>query len=143
VVQSNFLRELLDQGPALVSTGEALYEKACLSCHQPGGKGLPKVYPPLLGSKRVNGEETKLIKIVLHGLTGPIDVAGEQYGAGTQSIPMPSMGGMSDQEIAEVLTYIRKEFGNGSPAVVPETVAKTREEFSGRTKPWTTQELDD
>ena len=143
VVQSNFLRELLDQGPALVSTGEALYEKACLSCHQPGGKGLPKVYPPLLGSKRVTGEETKLIKIVLHGLTGPIDVAGEQYGAGTQSIPMPSMGGMSDREIAEVLTYIRKEFGNGSPAIAPEAVAKTREAFSGRTKPWTTQELDD
>lgn len=142
-VQENFLRELLDQGPAVVSAGEALYEKACLACHQPGGKGLPGVYPPLLGSKRVTGDETKLIKIVINGLTGPLDVAGEQYGAGTQSIPMPPMGGMSDQEIADVLTYIRKEFGNGSPAVAPEMVAKTRAEVSGRTKPWTARDLDD
>jgi putative membrane-bound dehydrogenase-like protein len=140
-VQRNFLQELLDQGSPLLSTGEALYEKACLTCHQPGGKGLPKVYPPLLGSKRVSGEETELIKIVLHGLTGPIDVAGEQYGAGTQSIPMPPMGGMSDEEIAEVLTYIRKAFGNGSSAIAPEMVAKTRKEFSGRTQPWTIEEL--
>ncbi|MBD3628623.1 MAG: DUF1080 domain-containing protein [Cyclobacterium sp.] len=142
-IQENFLRDLLDQGPAIVSSGEAVYEKACLSCHQPGGKGLPKVYPPLLGSKRVSGDETKLIKIVLNGLTGPIDVAGEQYGAGTQSIPMPPMAGMSDQEIADVLTYIRREFGNGSSAVAPETVTKTRAEVSGRTKPWTARELDD
>ncbi|SHM79513.1 putative membrane-bound dehydrogenase domain-containing protein [Cyclobacterium lianum] len=142
-VQNNFLRELLDQGPAIVSIGEALYEKACQSCHQPGGKGLPDVYPPLMGSKRVTGDETKLIKIVLHGLTGPIDVAGEQYGAGTQSIPMPPMGGMSDQEIADVLTYIRKEFGDGSAEVAPETVTKTRAEVSGRTKPWTARELDE
>ncbi|WP_375583253.1 PVC-type heme-binding CxxCH protein [Cyclobacterium xiamenense] len=142
-VQESFLQELLDQGPAVVTAGEALYEKACLTCHQAGGKGLPGVYPPLLGSKRVTGDETKLIKILLNGLTGPLDVAGEQYGAGTQSIPMPPMGGMSDQEIADVLTYVRKEFGNGSTAVTAETVAKTREEVSGRTKAWTIRELDE
>ena len=142
-IQRNFLQELLDEGPAVVSAGEELYERACLACHQPGGKGLPKVYPPLIKSQWVTGDETKLIQIVLHGLTGPLDVAGEQYGAGTQSVPMPSMGGMSDEEIAQVLTYIRKEFGNGAPEVTPETVAKTRAEFSGRTNPWTVEELDD
>ena len=140
-VQQNFLQELLDQGPPVVSAGEALYDKACLACHQPEGKGLPGVYPPLVGSSWVSGEETRLIKIVLHGLTGPIDVAGEQYGAGTQSIPMPPMSGMSDQEIAEVLTYIRQQFGDGAPSVAPEKVAKIRTEFSGRTSPWTAQEL--
>lgn len=142
-VQKKFLRELLDQGPLVVSSGETVYEKACLACHQPGGNGLSGVYPPLLGSKWVTGEETRLIKIVLHGLTGPIDVAGERYGAGTQSIPMPPMGGMSDLEIAQVLTYIRKEFGDGASAVVAESVAKTRAEESGRTKPWTAWELGD
>jgi putative membrane-bound dehydrogenase-like protein len=140
-VQRNFLQDLLDQGPAMVSAGKALYEKACLTCHQPGGKGLPGVYPPLIGSNWVRGEERRLIKIVLHGLTSPIDVAGEQYGAGTQSVPMPPMSGMSDQEIAQVLTYIRKEFGNGAPAVAPEKVAETRAEFSARTSPWTAEEL--
>jgi len=140
-LQKNFLQELLDQGPPVVSPGEAVYQKACLACHQPDGKGLPGVYPPLAGSNWVNGEETRLIKIVLHGLTGPVDVAGEQYGAGTQSIPMPPMGGMDDREIAEVLTYIRKEFGDEVPAVSPETVAETRAAFSQRTTPWTAREL--
>jgi hypothetical protein len=56
----------------------------------------------------VKGDEKRLIKIVLNGLTGPIDVAGEKYGAGTQSVPMPGMGGMSNEEIALVDRLLHK-----------------------------------
>lgn len=139
--QEDYLRQLLEEGPKLPSAGEELYQQACLACHQPGGKGLPGVYPPLLGSEWVGGDERRLIKIVLNGLAGPIDVAGERYGAGTQSIPMPGMSGMSNEAIAEVLSYIRYEFGDGSSAVDPATVQSVRTELGGRTEPWTIETL--
>jgi putative membrane-bound dehydrogenase-like protein len=140
-LQDTYLRQLLESGPELPSAGEAVFQNACIACHQPGGKGLPGVYPPLLGSEFVKGDEKRLIKIVLNGLTGPVDVAGEKYGAGTQSVPMPGMSGMSNEEIAEVLSYIRKEFGDGAPAVDPATIESVRSELGGRTEPWTIETL--
>jgi mono/diheme cytochrome c family protein len=124
-----------------ISQGESIYQMACLACHQPEGKGLPGVYPPLVGSDWVRGDESRLIKIILNGLTGPIDVAGDKYGAGTQSIPMPAMAGMSDEDIAAVLSFVREEFGGGASAVSPHAVSQVRSEVADRTIPWTVEEL--
>jgi mono/diheme cytochrome c family protein len=113
---------------------------ACLPCHQPEGKGLPGVYPPLTGSEWVRGDTTRLIKIVLHGLTGKLNVAGQDFG-GPNAVPMPSFGGLTDEQIADVLTFVRKEFGaNASPVSVDE-VKKLRAAIADRVKPWTAQEL--
>lgn len=139
--ERTYLKDLLAEGPKEISKGESIYQMACLACHQPEGKGLAGVYPPLDGSAWVKGDEQRLIKIVLNGLTGPVDVAGEKYGAGTQSVPMPAMGGMSDEDIASVLSYIRQEFGAGASAVSSETVGQVRSEVSGRSEPWTAKEL--
>ena len=68
---------------------------ACLPCHQPEGKGLPGVYPPLAGSDWVRGDASRLIKILLHGLGGPITVAEQTFGHRPDSITMPSLTGSS------------------------------------------------
>ena len=70
------------------------------------------MYPPLVDSEWVSGDSERLVKVILHGLTGPISVAGKKYGTGN-AVPMPAMGGLSDAQIAAVLSYIRKEFGQG------------------------------
>ncbi|WP_128546359.1 PVC-type heme-binding CxxCH protein [Larkinella soli] len=100
-------------------------EGYCITCHQPDGKGLPASgFPPLSGVKWVQGNEERLIKIVLKGLLGPIEVNGVKYPG---QVPMTPYGGLlNDKEVAAVLTYIRNAFGNQAPAVTPEQVKKVR-----------------
>ncbi|MGI9242638.1 MAG: PVC-type heme-binding CxxCH protein [Verrucomicrobiales bacterium] len=143
-VQQDYLRGLLAERPKTPSPGEMVYEMACLTCHQPEGRGLPGVYPPLAGSEWVrDGDDSSLIKIVLHGLRGPITVAGEPYGHLPQSVPMPPMGGLTDQQIADVLTLIRTTYGPGGSEVSPSDVKAVRTANSGRDSPWTADELEE
>lgn len=126
----------------LVLKGAAIYRSLCSSCHGADAKGLEsQIAPPLMGSKRLAGEKSTAIRILLHGLTGPID---------KKSYPgnlMPAMGANSDQWIAEVLSFARFEFGraprNGpSPFISPAEVAKVRSESEDRKISWTAEELD-
>jgi len=135
-----YLRELAGPPGQPRHPGLDTYEMACLPCHQPEGRGLPGMYPPLADSEWVRGNPDTLIRIVLHGLSGPIRVANSNYG-GPDSIPMPGMAGMSDTQIADVLSYIRHEFGNRSNPVTPEAVARVRTDTVNRTEPWTASEL--
>jgi mono/diheme cytochrome c family protein len=139
--QETYLKELLGTLPKQPSAGEALYEMACLTCHQPGGRGLPGVYPPLAGSEWLRGEKQALIKIVLHGLTGPVTVAGQSFGGGPASVPMPAMGGLTDSQIADVLTFVRGAYGQGAPPVTADDVQSIRAATADRTAPWTALEL--
>jgi mono/diheme cytochrome c family protein len=139
--QMAYLKNIAGAPPAIVSPGLAVYEAACLACHQPGGKGLAGVYPPLAGSDWVKGDAARLIKILLHGLSGPLRVGGQLYG-GENAVPMPGMAGLSDEQIAEVLSYIRAEFGGGTPAVSASEVRAVREATGSRDKPWTVAELE-
>ena len=139
--RGEFFAQLLAESPQPSPLGERIYEKACLACHQPEGKGLPGVYPPLVGSDWVSGDSDRLIKIVLHGLKGEIDVAGERYGAGPLSVPMPAMGGLDNGEIAELLTWMRTEYGGGASPIGAERVSEMRRAHSERTEPWTVEEL--
>ncbi len=139
--QSQYLKNLLGNPRKPPTSGQSLYEMACLPCHQPEGKGLPGVYPPLLGSDRVRGDTTRLIRILLHGLSGPISVAGQDFG-GPNSVPMPAMGGLTDEQIADVLTYVRDAFGSGSPSVSNDSVKRIRAQMAARETPWTAAELD-
>lgn len=139
--QSDYLKDLLGKPPKPPSPGELVYEMACLPCHQPGGKGLPGVYPPLAGSEWVRGDVSRMIRIVLHGLQGPITVAGQAYG-GPGAVAMPSMGGLSDEQIADVLTFVRGTFGPGAGAVRPGDVQAVRAAHGQREMPWTVEELE-
>jgi mono/diheme cytochrome c family protein len=140
--QTGYFRKLAEEEPEPPSPGAQLYETACMTCHQPEGKGLPGVYPALAGSGRVSGADPEsLIKIVLHGLAGPLAVGGQTFGNQPNSVPMPPMGGLSDQQIADVLTFVRKSYGKNASGVAPEDVASVRSANRDRATPWTAPEL--
>jgi mono/diheme cytochrome c family protein len=134
--QAAYLKKVVSSGPAVISPGQAIYEALCLNCHQAAGQGLTGVYPPLAKSDGVAGDVQTLIKITMHGLVGPTKVQGKDYGL----VPMPPMG-LDDQQLADVLTYVRNAFGNKAPAVKVEDVKAVREATKGRTAPWTAAEL--
>ena len=111
----------------LFTKGREIFSKEgyCITCHQADGKGLPgSGFPPLAGAKWVTGNEDRLIKIVLKGMMGPLEVDGQKYSG---QVPMTPYGGLlNDKEIASVLTYVRNSFGNKAPAVSPEKVKQVR-----------------
>lgn len=97
----------------------------CTTCHQKDGNGLPEAqFPPLAGSEWVQGSEDRLIRLTLHGITGPIEVKGVKYPG---AVPMTPFKFLSDAEVADVLTYVRNSFGNKADPVSPQTVKKVRE----------------
>jgi glucose/arabinose dehydrogenase len=134
-----------------VLDGAATYRSLCATCHGPDGKGLPSKVAPPLGENFMRFMEKKdgQIKILLHGLTGPVDGI-------TYPDIMPPMGANSDEWIASVLSYVRYDlvlsrqaFPGPIPAeylpsilVKPEEVKQAREQTAGRTKAWTWMELD-
>jgi len=116
--------------------GLAVYSRTCIACHQANGMGLPPVFPPLANSSVVVGDATLPIKFILHGLMGPLTVGGTTYNS-----MMPAVAGVNDQEIADVLTYVRQSFGNQGTLVTPDQVKAVRDANASRTTPWTTAEL--
>lgn len=112
--------------------GGAIYAAMCAGCHQATGQGLPGVFPPLAGSEWVVGKAGTAAAIVLHGISGPIQVKGQDFN-GT----MPAFAGsLDDAEIAAVLSHVRRQWGNAAAPVTPEAVADTRAHHADRTTPF-------
>lgn len=105
---------------AAIARGKTVYENTCLACHQPDGSGVPNMNPPLVKTKWVLGDKKALAKIVLKGLQGgEIEIDGDKF-----HNPMPPLETvLTDQEIADVLTYVRNNFGNKASLV---TVAEVK-----------------
>lgn len=124
-----------------IVAGKKLFA-TCAACHQANGQGVPSVYPPLADSEWVTGSEERLVRILLHGLNGPVTVKGNSYNG---AMPAFGPGGgynWSDEKISYVLTYIRQEWGNKAPAITPEKVKEIRTGgAAGRAKPWSAEEL--
>ena len=116
--------------------GAAVYARTCIACHQPTGMGLPPVFPPIANAPIAVGNPELPIKFILQGLMGPITVNGMTYNS-----MMPPVPGVSDAEIADVLTYVRQSFGNQGNPVSADQVKAVRAATAGRTAPWTTAEL--
>ncbi len=121
--------------------GRQKYLVSCAGCHGSNGKGASRMGPPLAGSEWVLGDEIRLSLILLHGIEGPIEVAGKKYDAPEILPVMPSHSTMTDGDIAAILTYIRNEWGNQAPPVTGRTVATTRHTSQGRVYPWSAAEL--
>jgi mono/diheme cytochrome c family protein len=102
-------------------SGALTFKKFCASCHQSNGGGVPGMYPPIIETEMVNGDKQELIKIIIHGMSGEIEVKGEIY-----NDVMPSHSHLTDKQIADLLTYIRGNFGNSSGAITEEEVKKVR-----------------
>ncbi|MCW3110767.1 MAG: cytochrome [Segetibacter sp.] len=101
-----------------IKRGEKVFQSTCIACHQKDGGGVPRLNPPLIKTTYVLGDRTKLIQIVLKGLDEPIQVEGEDY-----TNAMPAQAQLSDQQVADVLTYVRNSFGNKASAV---TIAQVK-----------------
>jgi glucose/arabinose dehydrogenase/mono/diheme cytochrome c family protein len=126
----------------LFMKGKAIYVRDgfCNTCHQSDGKGLTSSgFPPIAGTKWVTGSEERLIKLVLKGLYGPIEVLDKKYPG---QVPMTPFAGMlNDEEVAAVLTYVRNSFGNKASAVSPEKVKSTRASIKDKTGFYSPEEL--
>ncbi|MDH4298696.1 MAG: cytochrome c, partial [Cyclobacteriaceae bacterium] len=135
----------------MITDGAAIFRSLCSTCHGVEGKGVPtNLAPPLAGNfRRYVRNKDAMIRILLNGLTGPVD--GKTYPEN-----MTAMGMNDDQWIASVLSYLRYDIGlseRRSPGsiseefanrmlVMPEEVKKIREQSTGRTTPWTWEQLD-
>ena len=118
--------------------GEAVYARTCAACHQSGGTGVDGAFPPLDGNARIGGNPEALVKIVLHGLTGPVEVPGK---LAVNSL-MPPAAGLSDAEIADVLTFVRHAWSNDAAGVKDAEVSKIRAATKDRQTPWTAADLE-
>ncbi|MCW2118246.1 cytochrome c [Flavobacterium sp. 7A] len=103
-----------------VSKGKLMYNKVCMSCHQMNGAGIPGAFPPLAKSDYLNADVDRAIKQVLKGSLGAITVNGKKY-----TTPMPKQD-LTDQQVADVLTYVYASWGNNKSVVTPEMVKKIR-----------------
>ena len=130
------VKPLTNEEQALFDNGRQTFAGLCAACHQTTGKGLDGLAPPLADSEWVNGDPERIVKVVMHGLRGPIKVKGNNY-----SYDMPAAGFLSDEQIAGVLTYIRREWDHESAPVPLDLVKKVRAETKGRTDAWTEAEL--
>lgn len=105
---------------ASITRGKQVYTEQCLACHQADAMGVQGMNPPLVKTKFVLGDKKTLVKIVLNGMQG-VAVEGEDYHG-----VMAPHGDLTDQQIADVLTYVRNSFGNKAKAVTPAEVKAIR-----------------
>ena len=103
--------------------GKRVYMQTCFVCHQPTGLGLPGVFPPLAKSDYLMADKERSIRIAMKGMTGPVTVNGTVYNSSMPEFPL------NDEQIADVLTYVRNDFGNEGEAVSISEVKRIRNEF--------------
>lgn len=127
---------LTESQQALYEKGKLVYSSICAACHQQSGAGLDGLAPPLLDSEWVLGPADRSIRILLHGVSGPLPV-----GNTTWRLDMPPVPGMTDEDIAGVLTYTRREWEHAASPVSPDEVAKVRAATKDRVLAWTAEEL--
>jgi mono/diheme cytochrome c family protein len=132
-----------NEGPIAEMTsaerGKKIFSANCAVCHQPSGVGAPvQGYPPLAGSEYVNGGTRRLGMIVLKGLQGPLTVKGQTFGS---AVMQPWDKTLTDAKIADVLTFIRQEWGNKGGPVTPEGIAALRKELASHPDSFTEPDL--
>jgi mono/diheme cytochrome c family protein len=113
----------------LFNAGRDIYHNLCVACHQPDGRGREKLAPSLLGSEFALGPPPVPVRVLINGKEGAVGL-------------MPPLGSvLSDEQIAAVLTYIRREWGQAGSPIDPALVTSIRPLTVGRTRPWTAEEL--
>ena len=103
--------------------GKAAYLANCAACHQPKGTGMPGAFPPLAASDFLSPPYKKAIEIVLKGQSGPLVVNGKEY-----NNVMPAMSHLSDEDLANIFTYVVNSWSNPGGKVTADFVASIRKE---------------
>lgn len=123
--------------PNAAIDGATVYSGNCAACHQSNGAGLPGVFPPLAGSEWVLAADSSIpVQILLHGLSGPLQVGGTSY-----SGVMPAFGQLQDGELAAVLSYLRASWGNNASPVTVDDIATARKASEYQSGAWTEERL--
>lgn len=130
------VRELNDEEKVLFASGKQLYGLTCGACHQAHGFGMAGMAPPLADSEWVAASDERLIRIVLQGVGGPITVLGQKF-----NMDMPGHGTFTDEQVAAVLTYIRREWDHTYDPISTKRVAEVRKATAGREEAWTADAL--
>lgn len=125
-------RAVADTGPLVFEPdplkGEKLFVTNCATCHQPTGLGIAGAFPPLVKSPWVAGNEERLIKLIIAGLAGEVEVMGAKYNGA-----MPNVGvGLKDAQVAHIATYVRQAWGNNAGPVMDTKVAELRKVIGTR-----------
>lgn len=123
--------KVVDAGAAAKADGKQIYQGNCAACHQATGLGIAGVFPPLVASDWVVGDDKILTLILLHGVNGDLEVNGTLYKGA-----MPGWKSLSDAELAAVMSYIRSDWGNKAAEVTQEAVAAQREATKSRAEPF-------
>lgn len=135
--------QLSEKERELFASGRQQYLSVCAGCHGTNGEGVQRMAPPLAGSEWVTGDERRLALLVLHGIEGPLSVAGKTYSTPEILPEMPSHSTMDDENITSILIYIRNEWGNEAGGVNRRTVGRLRHTTQGRVMPWSAKDLDE
>jgi len=118
--------------------GKKIFAANCQTCHQANGQGVPGQYPPLAGSEFTTGGSRRPAMIVLKGLQGPVKVKGQQYGT---AVMQPWDKTLTDQKIADVLTYERSDWGNNASPVTAEQISALRKELANHPESFTEPDI--
>jgi mono/diheme cytochrome c family protein len=118
--------------------GKKIYAANCQTCHQANGLGVPGQYPPLAGSEFTTGGSRRPAMVVLKGLQGPVTVKGQKFGS---AVMQPWDKTLTDQKIADVLTYERSDWGNNASPVTAEQIAALRKELANHPDSFTEHDL--
>src|SRR5437899_10263621 len=118
--------------------GKKIFSANCQTCHQANGLGVAGQYPPLAGSEFTTGGSHRMAMIVLKGLQGPVKVKGQQYGS---AVMQPWDKTLTDQKLADVITYERSEWGNNASPVTAEQITALRKELANHPNSFTEPEL--
>lgn len=106
---------------ASITRGKAVYEKWCMACHQKDGGGVQRLNPPLRKTSYVLGDKARLTRIILKGMNEAIEIDGEEY-----TNAMAPFAHLNDQQIADLLTFVRNSFGNKASAITTAEVKSIR-----------------
>ncbi|HYR57684.1 MAG TPA: cytochrome c [Chthoniobacteraceae bacterium] len=127
---------------ASIERGKAIYMQTCFVCHQITGMGLPGAFPPLAQTDYTTGDPRRMIAMILKGVNPPLKVKEAMYVAPMPPLPMVYPVLNDDKNVADVINYVRNNFGNkDEKGVTPDFVKKVRAEFASRATPWVEADL--
>lgn len=130
-------RALTEDERASFERGKGLFATTCSGCHGPEGKGVPGQTPPLAGSPRATGAVSRVARIVLHGMDGSFERDGAVYNG-----QMPAAVSLGDRDLADVLTFVRRSWGNTAEPVSGSQILSVRVKTAGRNRPWNVGDID-
>lgn len=121
---------------ARYEAGKVVFSATCIQCHKVDGLGQAGLAPPLVNSEWALGADKRLTRIVLNGISGPVTVDGSSF-----NLDMPGLSVLTDEQVAGVLTYVRRSWDHDASPVTPETVKEIRAKVGTRNQPWSEREL--